>query len=158
MQIQGAHMEDHRFKKSATTASGARRHDTFALSYLSWIADGDIVKFRLRVVDVVRTAIGPHVVDDSSRMDGMLDGVRLTFQSAPRPTILVRVHCPELVHPYDSCRSHRGLSSGRLLTVRCPTAPKSKQCSGRCPRPVVHFTTQGMTILKEPWFNQRDQS
>jgi hypothetical protein len=43
MQIQGAHMEDHQFEQSATTtASGARRHDTFALSYLSWIADGDM--------------------------------------------------------------------------------------------------------------------
>jgi hypothetical protein len=29
----------------------------------------------------VRTAVGPHVVEDSSRMDKMLDCVGLTFQS-----------------------------------------------------------------------------
>jgi len=62
-------------------AALARRHDTFVLSYLSRTADGYIVKFRLGVVDVVRTAVGLHVVEDSSCMDRMLDGVRLTFQS-----------------------------------------------------------------------------
>jgi len=49
-------------------AALSRRHDTFALSYLSWTAEGYIVKFRLGVVDVVRTAVGPHVVEDSSRI------------------------------------------------------------------------------------------
>ena len=62
-------------------AALSRRHDTFALSYLSWTADGYIVKFRLGVVDVVRTVVGPHVVEDSSRMDRMLDEVGLMFQN-----------------------------------------------------------------------------
>ena len=62
-------------------AALARRHDKFALSYLSWTAGGYIVKFRLGVLDVVGTAVGAHVVEDSPRMDRMLDGVRLTFQS-----------------------------------------------------------------------------
>jgi len=39
-------------------AALARRHDKFALSHLSWTADGYIAKFRLGVVDVVRTAVG----------------------------------------------------------------------------------------------------
>jgi hypothetical protein len=59
----------------------AQRHDTFVLSYLSWTAYGYIVKFRLGVVDVVRTGVGLHVAEDSSCMHRMLDGVRLTFQS-----------------------------------------------------------------------------
>jgi hypothetical protein len=62
-------------------AALARQHDTFALCHLSWTDDGYIVKFRLGVVNVVRTAIEPHVVKDSSRMDKMLDGVCLTFRS-----------------------------------------------------------------------------
>jgi hypothetical protein len=62
-------------------AALARRHDTFALCDLSWTDDGYIVKFRLGVVDVVRTAVGAHVVEDSSRMDRMLDWVGLTFRS-----------------------------------------------------------------------------
>lgn len=67
--------------KQRLEAAIARRKDEFALSYLAWTADGYIVKFRLGVVDVVRTAVGAHGVEDSSRMDRMLDGVRLTFQS-----------------------------------------------------------------------------
>jgi len=62
-------------------AALARRRDKFALSHLSWNADGYILKFRLGLLDVVRTAVGAHVVEDFSRMDRMLDGVRLTFQS-----------------------------------------------------------------------------
>jgi hypothetical protein len=54
---------------------------------------------------------------------------------------------PKLVH--EEAHPGEGSSGGHLLTVRCPNRFKSKQCSGRWPRPVVHFTTQGMTILKE---------
>jgi hypothetical protein len=84
----GAHMEAQATRtkldddvRLCIEAALARRHDKFALSYLSWTADGYIVKFRLGVVDVVRTAVGPHVVEDSSRMDKMLDCVGLTFRS-----------------------------------------------------------------------------
>jgi hypothetical protein len=86
--MQGAHMEAEalRAKRDDVVrldieAALARRHDKFALSHLSWTADGYIAKFRLGVVDVVRTAVGARVVEESSRMDRMLDEVRLTFQS-----------------------------------------------------------------------------
>jgi hypothetical protein len=59
----------------------ARRNDKFALSDLSWTADGYIVKFRLGILDVVRTAVGAYVIEDAPRMERMLEGVRLTFQS-----------------------------------------------------------------------------
>lgn len=61
-------------------AALARRHEKFALSDLFWTADGYIVKFRLGVVEIVRTAVGAHVVGDS-RIDRMLDGVCLMFRS-----------------------------------------------------------------------------
>jgi hypothetical protein len=62
-------------------AALARRSEKFALSYLSWTGDGYIVKFRLGILDVVRTAVGTHVIENAPRMERMLDGVRRTFQS-----------------------------------------------------------------------------
>ena len=64
-------------------AAIARRKDEFALRDLVWTADGYgyIVKFRLGLDDVVRTAVEMLVFDESSRMDRMLDGVRLTFKA-----------------------------------------------------------------------------
>jgi hypothetical protein len=62
-------------------AAIARRKDEFVLSYLTWTAVGYTMKFRLGVVDILRTAVGAHIVEDSSRMNRMLDGVRLTFHS-----------------------------------------------------------------------------
>ena len=62
-------------------AALARRHEKFALSDLFWTADGYIVKFRLGVFDVVRTAVEMVVFEESWRMDRMLDGVRLTFKA-----------------------------------------------------------------------------
>ena len=66
-------------------AAIARRKDEFALSHVVWTADyGYIVKFRLGVVDVVRTAVEMLVFEESSRMDRMLDGVLLTFKALAR--------------------------------------------------------------------------
>ena len=63
-------------------AAIARRHDRFALSYLASIADGYYtVKFRLGIMDIVRTSVEADVFADSSRIDRMLDSVGLTFQS-----------------------------------------------------------------------------
>jgi hypothetical protein len=63
-------------------AAIARRKDEFALSHLVWTADyGYIVKFRLGVVDVVRSGVEGSAFEDSSRMDKMLDGVLLTFKA-----------------------------------------------------------------------------
>jgi hypothetical protein len=62
-------------------AAIARRKDEFALRDLVWTADGYIVKFRLGLDDVVRTAVEMLVFEESSRMDRMLDGVRLTFKA-----------------------------------------------------------------------------
>jgi hypothetical protein len=62
-------------------AAITRRHEKFALSYLSWTADGYTVKFRLDVMNIVKTAVEVGVFDDSSRMDRMLDWVGLMFQS-----------------------------------------------------------------------------
>ena len=63
-------------------AAIARRKDEFALSHVAWTADyGYIVKFRQGLDDVVRTAVEMLVFEESSRMDRMLDGVRLTFKA-----------------------------------------------------------------------------
>jgi len=64
-------------------AAIARRKEEFALRDLVWTADGYgyIVKFRLGLDDVVRTAVEMLVFEESSRMDRMLDGVRLTFKA-----------------------------------------------------------------------------
>ena len=61
----------------------ARRKDEFALRDLVWAADGYgyIVKFRLGLDDVVRTAVQMLVFEESSGIDRMLDGVRLTFKA-----------------------------------------------------------------------------
>ena len=76
------------FARSATTPTSgwvlrprSRRHDKFTLSYLSWTADGYTVQFRLGAMDIVKTAVGVGVFEDSWRMDRMLDWVGLTFQS-----------------------------------------------------------------------------
>src|SRR5438445_619269 len=66
---------------SYETAALARRHDKFALSYLSSTADGYTVQFRLGAMDIVKTAVEVGVFEDSWRMDRMLDWVGLTFQS-----------------------------------------------------------------------------
>jgi hypothetical protein len=61
----------------------ARRKDEFALSHVVWTADyGYIVKFRLGVVDVVRTAVDMLVFEESWRINRMLDGVHLAFKAA----------------------------------------------------------------------------
>jgi hypothetical protein len=62
-------------------AAIARRHEKFALSYLSWTADGYTVEFRLDGMNIVKTAVEVGVFDDSSRMDRMLGWVGLMFQS-----------------------------------------------------------------------------
>jgi len=63
-------------------AAIARRKDVFAVSYVVWTADyGYVVKFRLGVFDVVRTAVEMLVFEESWRMERMLDGVRLTFKA-----------------------------------------------------------------------------
>lgn len=64
-------------------AALARRKEEFALRDLVWTADGYgyIVKFRLGLDDVVRTGVQMLVFEESSRMDRMLDGVRLTFKA-----------------------------------------------------------------------------
>jgi hypothetical protein len=63
-------------------AAIARRKDVFAVSYVVWTADyGYVVKFRLGVCDVVRTAVEMLVFEESWRMERMLDGVRLTFKA-----------------------------------------------------------------------------
>ena len=68
-------------------AALARRKEVFALSHLAWSADGYTVKFRLGVMDIVKTAVEVGVFDDSSRMDRMLDWVGLMFQSySPLPS------------------------------------------------------------------------
>jgi hypothetical protein len=68
--------------RQSIEAAIARRKDVFALSYVVWTADyGYIVKFRLGVFDVVRTAVDMLVFEESWRMDRMLDGVRLTFKA-----------------------------------------------------------------------------
>ena len=58
-----------------------RRREGSALSYLSWTSDGYTVKFRLGVMDIVKTAVEVGVFDDSWRIDRMLDWVGLMFQS-----------------------------------------------------------------------------
>jgi hypothetical protein len=67
-------------------AAIARRKDAFALSYMAWTASGYTVKFRLGVVDVVRTAVGVGVFQDPLHMDTMLNGVRRTFQGLASPS------------------------------------------------------------------------
>jgi hypothetical protein len=64
-------------------AAIARRKEEFAIRDLVWTADGYgyIVKFRLGLDDVVRTGVEMLVFEESSRMDRMLDGVRLTFKA-----------------------------------------------------------------------------
>jgi hypothetical protein len=64
-------------------AAIARRNEEFAIRDLVWTADGYgyIVKFRLGLDDVVRTGVEMLVFEESSRMDRMLDGVRLTFKA-----------------------------------------------------------------------------
>jgi hypothetical protein len=64
-------------------AAIARRKDEFALRDLVWTSEGYgyIVKFRLGLDDVVRTAVEMLVFEESSRMDRMLDGVRHTFKA-----------------------------------------------------------------------------
>ena len=65
----------------------------FALSHLAWTANGYTVKFRLGVIDIVRTAVDEGVFEDeaSARMNRMLDEVRRDFlifnpgPGAPRP-------------------------------------------------------------------------
>jgi hypothetical protein len=63
--------------------ASARRKEEFARRDLVWTADGYgyIVKFRLGLDNVVRTAVEMIVFEESSRMDRMLDGVRLTFKA-----------------------------------------------------------------------------
>ena len=64
-------------------AAIARRKEEFAIRDLVWTADGYgyIVKFRLGLDDVVRTGVEMLVFEESSRMDRLLDGVRLTFKA-----------------------------------------------------------------------------
>jgi hypothetical protein len=62
-------------------AAIARRKDEFTLSHLAWAANGYTVKFRQGIVDIVRTAVDGCMFEDPSRLDGMLDAVRLAFQS-----------------------------------------------------------------------------
>jgi len=62
-------------------AAIARRNEEFTVSQLAWAANGYIVKFRQGIADIVRTAVDQHVFEDRSRLDGMLDAVRLAFQS-----------------------------------------------------------------------------
>jgi hypothetical protein len=75
-------------------AAIARRKDEFALGHVVWAADyGYVVRFHLGAVDVVRTAVEILVFEESSRMDRMLDGVRLTFK-ALAPSVLTHAMLP----------------------------------------------------------------
>jgi hypothetical protein len=67
-----------------TEAAIARQKEEFAIRDLVWTADGYgyIVKFRLGLDDVVRTRVEMLVFEESSRMDRMLDGVRVTFKAS----------------------------------------------------------------------------
>jgi hypothetical protein len=77
--------DDDASARQCIEAAIARRKDVFALSHVFWTADyGYIVRFRLGGVDVVRTAVEMLVLEESSRMDRMLDGVRLTFKALAR--------------------------------------------------------------------------
>lgn len=80
-------------------AAIARRKDEFALSHVVWTADyGYIVKFRLGLDDVVRSAVDMLVFEEPWRMDRMLDGVRLTFKAlAPSSDAFAR--CVRATHP-----------------------------------------------------------
>jgi acetolactate synthase small subunit len=62
-------------------AAIARRKDEFALSHLAWTGNGYTVKFRQGIVDIVRTAVDGRVFEDPSRLDALLDAVRLAVQS-----------------------------------------------------------------------------
>ena len=74
-------MSDEAAVREVIEVAIARRREVFALSDLARTADGYSVKFRLGVVDVVRTAIAADVFHDLLRLDTMLDGVRHTFQA-----------------------------------------------------------------------------
>ena len=62
-------------------AALARRKEVFALSHLAWSAAGYTVKFRLGIIDIVKTGVDEAVLEDegSARMDRMLDEVRRHF-------------------------------------------------------------------------------
>jgi hypothetical protein len=85
----GAHMEAQAIRpkradadvRLSIEAALARRHDEFVLTGLSGTADGYTVKFRLGVMDIVKTAVEVGAFEDSWRMDRMLDSVGLMFQS-----------------------------------------------------------------------------
>ena len=83
MEAQAIHTQRDDDVRQRIEAAIARRKDEFALSHVVCTADyGYIVKFRLGVVDVVRTAVDMLVFEESWRIDRMLDGVHLTFKAA----------------------------------------------------------------------------
>jgi hypothetical protein len=66
--------------RESIEAAIVRRKEVFALSHLAWTADGYTVKFRLGIMDIVRTAVEVGVFNAPVRMHAMLDGVRRAFQ------------------------------------------------------------------------------
>jgi len=62
-------------------AAIARRAETFELSHLAWSAGGYTLKFRLSIVDIVRTTADEGMFEDETRLNRLLDGVRSDFAS-----------------------------------------------------------------------------
>jgi hypothetical protein len=62
-------------------AAMGRRAETFTLSHLAWSSAGYTLKFRLGIVDIVRTTVAEGVFEDDVRLNKLLDGVRSDFAS-----------------------------------------------------------------------------
>jgi hypothetical protein len=60
-------------------ASIAHRKEAFALSHLTATGAGYTLKFRLGIVDIVRTTADEGVLTDEGRLNKLLDGVRKDF-------------------------------------------------------------------------------
>jgi hypothetical protein len=67
--------------RSRIEAAIGRRTETFALSHLAWTTAGYTLKFRLGIVDLVRTTPDEGVFEDETRLNKLLDGVRNDFAS-----------------------------------------------------------------------------
>ena len=58
-----------------------RRRERFALSHLSWTANGYMVKFEQGIVTLVRTVVDESVIENEARLNKLLDGVRREFRA-----------------------------------------------------------------------------
>jgi hypothetical protein len=75
------HSDDENDVWRTVAAALARRQEAFTLSELTRMPDGYIVKFRLGILDVVRTAIAPAAFYDEARLNQLLDGARRDFRA-----------------------------------------------------------------------------